>query len=128
MAGAVAEPDGRQFDAGAGKGVGLAGQFERYRDIFQRGHRRQQVKGLQHDADPPAPRDGERVLASVAKSSPATLIVPPLGRSSPASTAISEDLPEPDGPSSATLSPADDVEIDTAQDIHPRRRLRPARA
>lgn len=39
-------------------------------------------------------------------SAPATLIVPPLGRSMPDSTAISEDLPDPDGPSSATLSPA----------------------
>ena len=29
----------------------VAGQFERDRDVFQRGHRRQQVKRLEHNAD-----------------------------------------------------------------------------
>ena len=39
-------------------------------------------------------------------SVPATVMRPALGRSSPAATISSEDLPEPDGPVSATLWPA----------------------
>ena len=40
------------------------------------------------------------------KSVPAIWMVPPVGRSIPDNTAISEDLPEPEGPSSAIVSPA----------------------
>src|SRR5438093_7983155 len=40
-----------------------------------------------------------------ARSSPSTRIVPPVGRSRPATTLRSVDLPEPDGPITATNSP-----------------------
>ena len=44
--------------------------------------------------------------SSEAKSSPPTVSLPPLARSRPVSTAINELLPEPEGPSSASVSPA----------------------
>jgi len=58
----MAEPHCAQLRFGAREGVGRTGQFQRYGDILQRGHRRQQMEGLQHDADPPAPRDRKRIL------------------------------------------------------------------
>ncbi len=44
---------------------------------------------------------GRRVMVS-----PATFTVPPSGSSSPARQASRVDLPEPDGPTTATISPA----------------------
>ena len=58
----VAEADRFELGRGAGPGVGLAGQLERGGDVLLRGHRRQQVEGLQHDADAAAAGAGERVL------------------------------------------------------------------
>src|SRR5437762_4638987 len=43
--------------------------------------------------------------SSFAKSSPSTRTIPPVGRSRPATTLRSVDLPEPDGPITATNSP-----------------------
>ena len=62
MGQAVAEADRFELGGGARPGVGLAGQLERGGDVFLRGHRRQQVEGLQHDADAAAPGAGQRVL------------------------------------------------------------------
>ena len=39
-----------------------AGQLQRHRDVLQRGHRRDQVERLEHDADSLAPQPGQRVL------------------------------------------------------------------
>ena len=58
MVEAVAKAYGGKFGGGAGFGIGDARQFERGHDIFERGHRGQQVKGLQHHAD--APPAGKR--------------------------------------------------------------------
>ena len=43
---------------------------------------------------------------------------PAVGFSSPAATISSEDLPEPDGPVSATLSPARHGQRHAGQDVH----------
>ena len=58
----VAEPDGFELGGGAAEGIGDPGEFERHRDIFQSRHRRQQVEGLEHDADPSAPCAREVIL------------------------------------------------------------------
>ena len=56
------------------------------------------------------------------RSCPATSTRPALGRSSPAVTIISVDLPEPDGPTSATVSPAAIGQRHAAQNLdRPRR-------
>ena len=57
-----------------------------------------------------------------AKSKPATRTRPPVGRSSPATTIIMVDLPEPDGPTMPIASPAATIEVDAAQDIDLARR------
>ena len=58
----VAKADCFQFRTGACLRIGLSGKFHRGGDIFQRGHRRQQVEGLQHDPDPATARAGEAIL------------------------------------------------------------------
>ena len=55
--------------------------------------------------------------SSAAKSSPATSTDPAVGRSSPERIAISDDLPEPEGPSSATLVARGDVQVDAVEDV-----------
>ena len=59
----IQQTDAGQFCARAGERVALARQFQRHRDVLKRGHRRQQVKGLQHDPDPASSSDRQRVLA-----------------------------------------------------------------
>lgn len=59
---AVAKADGLQFGRGAGGRIGDAGQFERGHHIFQRGHRGEQVEGLQHHPDTAAPGEGKPVF------------------------------------------------------------------
>ena len=62
VSGPVTEADRAKFRFGASECIVLACQLQRNRDIFERGHRRQQVECLQHDADPSAPCDGKCVL------------------------------------------------------------------
>ena len=47
----------------------------------------------------------KRASSRVVSSTPSTRTVPDVGRSSPASTCMSVDLPEPDGPMMAVNSP-----------------------
>ena len=101
----MAEPDRLQLGLRRAERIVASRQFHRHRDIFQRGHRRQQVKGLEHDPDPPAPRLGEPVLVQRREVLPDDVTAPPLARSSPLSTAISDDLPDPLAPRIASRSP-----------------------
>src|SRR6185312_671783 len=50
-----------------------AGEFERRRHILERGHGRDQVKGLEHDADAPPAKPRERVLVHLAELHPVDL-------------------------------------------------------
>jgi hypothetical protein len=59
---AVAEANRPQFLRRALRSVGIAGQLQRHRDIFQRRHGRDQVKRLEHDADLTAAKARQRVL------------------------------------------------------------------
>ena len=55
--------------------------------------------------------------SSAVTSWPASTTLPEVARSSPASTISRLVLPEPDGPTRPTASPAADVEVDAAQDV-----------
>ena len=48
----VTEPDRRQLRRRPLPRIRRPGQLHRHRDILLRGHRRQQVEGLEHDPDP----------------------------------------------------------------------------
>src|SRR6185437_4463475 len=53
--------------------VASAGEFERRRHIFERSHGRDQVKGLEHDADAPPAKPRERVLVHAPELHPVDL-------------------------------------------------------
>ena len=63
----VAEAYRRQLFRGNLERIGLAIQFQRHGDIFEGRHRREQVKGLQNDADPAPPRDRQLILVHCAE-------------------------------------------------------------
>ena len=44
------------------KGISLSGQFQRDGNIFKRGHRRQQMKSLQDNANPAPARAGQTIF------------------------------------------------------------------
>ena len=101
----AAKTDGDQLALGAAEGVVHAGQFERHGDILQRRHGRDEMEGLKDNADMFAAKARQRVLAELAQIFAGTDDRAGVGRSSPVITISSVDLPEPDGPSSATASP-----------------------
>ncbi len=59
----VAEADRLELRPGEVERPLAAGQLQRNGDIFERGHRRKQMEGLEDDPDPPLPGPGEIVLA-----------------------------------------------------------------
>ena len=75
-------------------------------DVLLRGQRRQQVEGLEDEADVAAAQAGELLSDIAVMSSPPIVHAAGVGRSSPASRCISVDLPEPDGPMTAVNWPA----------------------
>ena len=96
------------------------GQFQRRRDVLERGHGRDEMERLEHDADALPAKPRERVFVQRAELTPSISTSPLSGRSSPAIVISSVDLPEPDGPTRPTASPAD-CQADVAQDMHARR-------
>ena len=62
MVQALAEPDRRQFGGGALEGILGAGELQRHRDILQRRHGREQMKGLEYDPDMAAAESRQSVL------------------------------------------------------------------
>lgn len=67
MPGAVGETDAGEFLNRAGIGIGRARKFKRCSDIFQRGHRGNEVKGLKDDAEIVAAQAGQLILGLRAK-------------------------------------------------------------
>ena len=67
LAGLVAETEQVEEVARAGLGrlAADAGDHRGERDVLQRRHPVEQVEELEHDADVPAPHQGERVLGRV---------------------------------------------------------------
>jgi hypothetical protein len=64
---------------------------------------------------------GQPSSSSAVKSAPAIRIVPPLARSSPTSTAISDDFPAPRRPEQGNAFAARDLKVDAAQYLDPAR-------
>ena len=62
MGAPIGQPHRFQLGGGQVPGIGHAAQFQRHRDIFQGRHGGDQMKGLEHDADPSAPEAGGGVL------------------------------------------------------------------
>ena len=86
-----------------------AGNLHRHQHVLERRQRREQMKELEHEADPLAAQPRERVLverrdvdAVERRRGPSD------GESSPASSPSSVDLPLPDGPVIATTRPRRD--------------------
>ena len=52
---------------GTGEGVGMAGKLQRQGDVLARRHGRDEVKGLEDDADMPAAEDGEAIFVEGAE-------------------------------------------------------------
>ena len=75
------------------------GDRQRQQDVLARVEDRQQVEGLEDEADLLAPQQRQRAVVERRRArSPASVTVPDVGRSRPARRCISVDLPEPDGP------------------------------
>ena len=73
MAQPVTEADQMQLMFRAAKRIRGAGKFERDGDIFQRRHGRDQMEGLEDNADPGTPELGELILVQRAKLLPINL-------------------------------------------------------
>ena len=63
MGQAMAEPDGGKRRGCGIEGIGAAGEFQRHGDILERCHCRDQMKGLEDDADAGPAESRERVFA-----------------------------------------------------------------
>src|SRR5271165_6820525 len=64
---AMVEADRGETPGGDRKSVAPPSELERERHIFERGHRRDQMKGLKHDADVRAAQPGQRILVERAE-------------------------------------------------------------
>ena len=113
-----ASPTSAEFLAGPARGVWRASEFQRRGDVLERSHGRDQMEGLEDDADRARPesapgrprsRTPRRRRRSRRRLS---------GRSSPAMIISSVDLPEPEAPTMPTASPLRDCQTDVAQDMH----------
>ena len=90
---AVAESDRAKFLRRAPRRIGIAGELQRHRDILQRRHGRDQMEGLEHDADLTAAKPRQRILVEALKGVP---LPPPLR---------CRDAPAPPSPSEAWIFP-----------------------
>jgi hypothetical protein len=63
MAQAMAEADSGQTFGRSRESVASAIELKRDRDVFESGHRRDQMEGLEYDADPSSAQPGERILS-----------------------------------------------------------------
>ncbi len=88
------------------RGQPAAGEPRGQRDVLRGGQRREQVEGLEDEADALAAQPGQRPLAERARARRRRgARCPEVGRSSPAADCSSVDLPEPDGPITAVNVP-----------------------
>ena len=112
------EPDQRQrvLDVLAPLAPRQAREQQRQLDVLERREHRHQVVELEDEADVRARASAASSPSdSRAMSTPATCDLARDGLSMPAIRLSSVDLPEPDGPISATKSPARHVEVDVDQ-------------
>ncbi len=106
--GALRQTGPLQQRAGAAHGLvpGNSLQPQRQGNILERGERGQKVEGLEDHSDLLAAQAGAGIVAQLRRETPATFTVPELGWSRPQMRLSTVVLPEPDGPMSATRSPA----------------------
>ena len=105
---------------------GLAGlrpldavELPRQRDVLGGGQRRDQVEVLEDVADRRTPHPGAARLARARRGRcPRRDTCPTSGLSSPPARVSRVDLPEPDGPITATSSPACAAKVTAAQRVH----------
>ena len=103
---ALAEADALEQGARARRAAAPAGELERQQDVLERGQVRQQLERLEDEADLPPPQPRQGVLGEVldrraVDAGPRRSV----GRSRPATSPSSVDLPLPEGPRMATNSP-----------------------
>ena len=79
---------------------------QRQRDVLEQRQRRQQVEELEDEADALAPDPGQLVVAEASRATDSSRTIPEVGRSIAPQRCSSVDLPQPDGPTSATKSPS----------------------
>ncbi len=113
----VAEADRFQFAARADLRVVCAGEFHRRGDIFECGHRRQQVEGLQHDPDPPAPGMRQRIFVHRREIGTGHLQAAAAGALETRQHGHQRALARARGAEQRDGRSPGDVQIDTAQDI-----------
>jgi len=65
MVAAIAQADGRELGFGAQKSITCPRKLERHRDVFQRGHGRDEMEGLKDDADIGAAKAREFVFVKL---------------------------------------------------------------
>src|SRR6516164_1961995 len=96
----IAETDRGETLGRGRKGIAPTAQLERNCHVFECRHRRDQMKGLEHDADLCTAQPGQRVLVERAE------VVSVEPHAPGARPVVTVDLPEPDGPSRLTVAPA----------------------
>ena len=99
---------------------GLAGDFQRQRDIVEGGARRQQVEVLEDHPDR-TPRLRNAPLVERADIAPSTRTRPVVGCSRPLTSRIRVDLPAPVRPITPTIAPSGTRRVDVVDRDHLRR-------
>ena len=92
-----------------------AGELQRQHDVLERVERRHEVKRLEHEADAVGADLRAAVFVEFDRFLPFSTTWPRVGRSSPASSASSVDLPAPDAPTIATDSPLATVKLTSSR-------------
>jgi len=62
MADPMTQAHGLEFGQSLGEGIANTVKFQRHGDVFQRRHGRQEMEGLQHDANPSTPCHRKRIF------------------------------------------------------------------
>ena len=108
VVGALGEPDLAPASRARARGAPRAGDArvdQRQLDVLERRGAREQVEVLEHEADAAVAHRGELVAGEVRDAPAAEAYSPELGRSRQPSRFMKVDLPEPEGPITATNSP-----------------------
>jgi acyl-CoA thioesterase I len=117
MGQAMAEADRGETLGGGGKSVAPPAEFERECYVLERRHRRDQMKGLEHDADVRAAQPGQRILvehAEVVSIEPRSSGARPL---EPANYHHHRGFPGARGTDEAHRLAGSDLDRDAAEDV-----------
>ncbi len=102
----MAQPDALERRLRRLEGIATAGEFQRQRHVLQRRHGGNEMKALEDDADIVAAQPRPGVVIEGPEVAAGHLDAAEVARSSPPATIIRLDLPAPDGPTTAAISPA----------------------